>query len=254
MDADINNKVVLVTGASRGIGRAIAKQFAEKGAHVIVHYNKNKAGAEKTLAELPGDSHYLAQADLADSDSVQKMVNKAIHNMGRVDVLVNNAGVFVEHSLTKTDFADWERIWKETIYTNLIGPANLTFFIAKHMINNSGGRIINISSRGAFRGEPDATAYGASKAGLNSMSQSMAQALAPYKIFVYTVAPGFVETDMVQDLLDGPQGDEIRSQSPLKRAARPEEIAGLVEYLASDAAEYLTGSIVDINGASYLRN
>ena len=254
MDADINNKVVLVTGASRGIGRAIAKQFAEKGAHVIVHYNKNKAGAEKTLAELPGDSHYLAQADLADSDSVQKMVNKAIHNMGRVDVLVNNAGVFVEHSLTKTDFADWERIWKETIYTNLIGPANLTFFIAKHMINNSGGRIINISSRGAFRGEPDATAYGASKAGLNSMSQSMAQALAPYKIFVYTVAPGFVETDMVQDLLDGPRGDEIRSQSPLKRAARPEEIAGLVEYLASDAAEYLTGSIVDINGASYLRN
>ncbi len=254
MDADINNKVVLVTGASRGIGRAIAKQFAEKGAHVIVHYNKNKAGAEKTLAELPGDSHYLAQADLADSDSVQKMVNKAIHNMGRVDVLVNNAGVFVEHSLTKTDFADWERIWKETIYTNLIGPANLTFFIAKHMINNSGGRIINISSRGAFRGEPDAAAYGASKAGLNSMSQSMAQALAPYKIFVYTVAPGFVETDMVQDLLDGPQGDEIRSQSPLKRAARPEEIAGLVEYLASDAAEYLTGSIVDINGASYLRN
>jgi NAD(P)-dependent dehydrogenase (short-subunit alcohol dehydrogenase family) len=254
MDADFAEKVVLVTGASRGIGRAIAKQFAEKGAHVIVHYNKNKSEAEKTLAELPGDSHYLAQADLADSDSVQKMVNKAIHNMGRVDVLVNNAGVFVEHSLAKTDFADWERIWKETIYTNLIGPANLTFFIAKHMINTTGGRIINISSRGAFRGEPDASAYGASKAGLNSMSQSMAQALAPYKIFVYTVAPGFVETDMVQDLLDGPKGDEIRNQSPLKRAARPEEIAGLVEYLASDAAEYMTGSIVDINGASYLRN
>ncbi|HDS01849.1 MAG TPA: SDR family oxidoreductase [candidate division Zixibacteria bacterium] len=250
----MESKVVLVTGASRGIGKAVAKRFAEKGYRVIVHYNKNKAGAEKTLAELPGKSHQVSQADLADSESLQAMVNNVMQAMGRVDVLVNNAGVFIEHPPAETSFEDWQKAWKETIYTNLIGPADLAYFVARQMIKNAGGRIINISSRGAFRGEPDAPAYGASKAGMNSMSQSLAKALAPLKIFVYTVAPGYVETDMVKDTLEGPGGDEVRAQSPLNRAASPDEIAGLVEYLASDAPEYMTGSIVDINGASYLRN
>ncbi|NIP42435.1 MAG: SDR family oxidoreductase [candidate division Zixibacteria bacterium] len=251
---EVNNRVALVTGASRGIGKAIAKGFAEKDYRVIVHYNMNKAEAEKTLSELPGGSHLLVRADMADSESVQAMVDEAKENMGRIDALVNNAGVFIEHPPADTGFEDWRKAWKETIYTNLIGPANLSYFVARHMIKDAGGRIINISSRGAFRGEPDAPAYGASKAGMNSMSQSLAKALAPHNIFVYTVAPGYVYTDMVRDFLEGPEGDEIRAQSPLNRAASPEEIAGLVVYLASDAPEYLTGSIIDINGASYLRN
>ena len=254
MGSDLENKVVLVTGASRGIGKAIAKNLAEKGARVIVHYNKNKAEAEKTLAELQGDSHHLAQADLSDSNSIRSMMNEVLKKMGRVDVLVNNAGVFTEHPLAKTNFEDWQKIWKETIYTNLIGPADLAFFVARNMIENKGGRMINISSRGAFRGEPDAPAYGASKAGMNSMSQSMAKHLAVYNIYVYTVAPGYVETDMVKDTLEGAAGDEVRAQSPLNRAASPDEIAGLVVYLASDAPEYMTGCIIDVNGASYLRN
>ena len=118
------------------------------------------------------------------------------------------------------------------------------------MMKNGGGRIINVSSRGAFRGEPNAPAYGASKAGLNALGQSLAQALAPHNIFVGTVAPGWVATDMAQALLDGPQGDEIRNQSPLGRAARPEEIAHAVLYLASDGAQYTTGAILVVNGAS----
>ncbi len=251
---DLNGKVVLVTGASRGIGKAIAQQFAEKGARIIIHYNRDRKSAEKLRDDLPGGPHLVVQADLSDPESVHQMADYAFHNVRKVDILVNNAGIFEEHKLTDLSYEEWQEYWRRTIFTNLIGPANLTFFVAKNMINNIGGKIINISSRGAFRGEPNAPAYGASKAGLNSMSQSMAKALAPYKIFVYTIAPGFVETDMVREMLSGPEGDEIKAQSPLNRAAQPEEIADTVVYLASGKTEYMTGSIVDINGASYLRN
>ncbi len=254
MDSDLKGKVILVTGASRGIGKAIAKMSAEKGAHVIIHYNNNTEAATKVLEELPEGKHMLVQADLSNTKSIEKMVLKALDELERIDVLVNNAGIFVEHELAKIHFDEWEKIWHDTIYTNLIGPAHLCYFVARHMIENGEGRIINISSRGAFRGEPDAPAYGASKAGMNSMSQSMAQALAPHNVLVFTVAPGFVETDMVAHMLEGPEGKYIRNQSPLKRAATPEEIAGLTVYLASDAPVFLTGSIIDINGASYMRN
>ena len=121
------------------------------------------------------------------------------------------------------------------------------------MTAQGGGKIINISSRGAFRGEPQAPAYGAAKAGLNAMSQSLAQALAPHNIMVYAIAPGFVETDMAAIVLDGPEGPAIRAQSPLNRVGRPEEIAGIAVFLAGPGTDYLTGCIIDANGASYLR-
>ncbi len=137
--------------------------------------------------------------------------------------------------------------------TNLIGPANLSYLAARHMIEQGGGRIVNVSSRGAFRGEPEGPAYGASKAGLNAMSQSLAKRLAPHNIFVGVVAPGFVDTDMAARYLDTPRGDEIRAQSPLGRVAKPEEVALAVMFLAAEGAEFTTGAILDVNGASYLR-
>ena len=121
------------------------------------------------------------------------------------------------------------------------------------MMQRNRGKIVNISSRGAFRGEPEAPAYGASKAGLNSFSQSMAQSLAPHNIFVYVVAPGFVQTEMVAELLSGPDGESIQKQSPLGRVATTDEVANTVLFLASEGTDYLTGCIVDVNGASYLR-
>jgi len=139
----------------------------------------------------------------------------------------------------------------DTLAVNLLGPANLCWCAVRHM--RPGGRIINISSRGAFRGEPRQPAYGASKAGLNSLGQSLARALGPRGIAVTTVAPGFVETDMAAEALSGDQGDEIRAQSPLGRVGRPEEVAAAVLYLASAEAELATGAILDLNGASYLR-
>jgi NAD(P)-dependent dehydrogenase (short-subunit alcohol dehydrogenase family) len=156
--------------------------------------------------------------------------------------------------VSETSYEQWRSLWRETLTVNLDGPANLTFCVVEHMMKQGGGRIVNISSRGAFRGEPQAPAYGASKAGLNAFSQSMAKALAPHNIFVYAVAPGFVDTDMAAESLAGPEGDEIRNQSPLGRVARPEEVAHTVLFLASDGSEFLTGGIVDVNGASYLRS
>jgi len=250
---DFSNKVVLVTGASRGIGRAVAQQFAHHGARVAVHYHQNREAAEETLASLAGGPHTVFQAEVADAGAVQRLVEDVIEEMGKIDVLVNNAGIFEEHPVPDVDYAAWQDVWQRTLGVNLLGPANLSYCVARHMIQNGGGRIVNVSSRGAFRGEPEAPAYGASKAGLNAMSQSLAKALAPHNVFVYVVAPGWVATDMASPWMAGAEGEAIKQQSPLGRLAQPEEVARTVVFLASEGTDSLTGCIVDINGASYLR-
>ncbi|MGH9800523.1 MAG: SDR family NAD(P)-dependent oxidoreductase [Blastocatellia bacterium] len=246
-----------MTGAAQGIGRVIAEQFAENGARVALHFNSNREAAEKTFASLAGDSHSLHQADITDAAQVSQLVETVVSQHGRLDILVNNAAIFEAHPIAKVSYEDWQASWHRTMNTNLIGAANVTFCVAQQMIQQCaehGGRIVNISSRGAFRGEPDAPAYGASKAALNAMSQSLAQALAPHNIFVYVVAPGFVETERVAYRLDGAEGEGIRNQSPLRRVAKPEEVARTVLFLASEGTDFLTGGIVDVNGASYLRS
>lgn len=247
-------KTALITGASRGIGKAIALELAAQGVRVALHYNHNKAAALEIRKKLQGSGHIIVQADLSNDAESILLVNKVLQQFGQIDILVNNAGIYLEKPMLAMDLDEWKNIWDRTISLNLNASAHLSYLIAGHMIKAGGGRIINITSRGAFRGEPDAPAYGASKAGLNSLSQSMAKALAPNNVLVFAVAPGFVETDMAQAVLEGPRGDEIRAQSPLNRAASPTEIANLVAYLAGSAPAYLTGSIIDINGASYLRN
>jgi 3-oxoacyl-[acyl-carrier protein] reductase len=249
-----NGKVVLVTGASRGIGRAAARLFAQAGARVAVHYRQDDDAAAETLASLEGDGHCTLAADISDADAVASLVHQVTSRMGGLDVVVNNAGVGGHHVVEEVDYTQWRAAWQKILATNLLGPANLTFCAAKYMIANNGGRIVNVSSRGAFRGEPKQPAYGASKAGLNAMGQSLAQALAPHGIFVFTVAPGFVQTDLAAARLAGPDGDAIRAQSPLNRVAKPEEVARTVVFLATQAPEFLTGCIIDVNGASYLRS
>jgi NAD(P)-dependent dehydrogenase (short-subunit alcohol dehydrogenase family) len=167
---------------------------------------------------------------------------------------VNNAGTHKAHRIEEVDYDEWRATWRRILDVNLQGPANVSYCAARYMIEHGGGRIVNISSRGAFRGEPEHPAYGASKAGLNSMSQSLAQRLAPHGIFVGVVAPGYVETDLVADKLAGPEGDAIRKQSPLGRVARPEDVAQAVLFLAAEGSEFMTGTIIDCNGASYLRS
>jgi NAD(P)-dependent dehydrogenase (short-subunit alcohol dehydrogenase family) len=196
----------------------------------------------------------LFDGDVSDFACAGPLIDGVVERLGRIDVLVNNAGIYTLHPIRQVDYDGWLDAWRTTLATNLIGPANLIYWAARHMIVQGGGRIVNISSRGAFRGEPDGPAYGASKAGLNALSQSLALALAPHRIFVTVVAPGYVETDMAAEHLSGPGGDAIRRQSPLDRVATPEEIARTVLFLASEESEYLTGAIVDVNGASYLRS
>ena len=245
--------VVVVTGGSRGIGRATAVLFAEQGATIVVQYRSDDAAAADTGAALRSDKHLTIRADLSDPTQACGLVEQVIAQFGRVDVLVNNAGIYEAHPVLTSSSEEWRNSWRRTIDTNLIGPANLIHAVVPHMVRVGGGRIVNVSSRGAFRGEPDHAAYGASKAGLNSLGQSMARALAPHGIYVTTVAPGFVETDMAAPYLKGPAGEAIRAQSPMNRAATPEEVARVIVFLASPGSESATGAIVDVNGASYLR-
>jgi 3-oxoacyl-[acyl-carrier protein] reductase len=250
----VAERAILVTGASRGIGRAIARAFAEVGDRVAVHHRDSAALAADVLAGLPGTGHVVVQADLTDPDATRRMVDAAHDGLNGLDVLVNNAGVFTPHPITEVSYEQWQAGWQETLGVNLVGAANATWCAVQYMIPRGTGRIVNVSSRGAFRGEPSQPAYGASKAGLNAFGQSLALALAPHGIAVATVAPGFVDTDMAAEHLDGAVGDAIRAQSPFHRVADPDEIAAAVLYLASPQAEWASGAILDLNGASYLRS
>lgn len=245
---------ILITGASGGIGSAAAMECASKGARIGIHYHNNRERAEALLNKLPGDGHRLYRCDIVDPESVSQLIDQADQDFDGLDVLVNNAGISERYRFEDIDYATWQDTWRRIVDTNLTAASNLCFCAGKKMIARGGGKIVNVSSRGAFRGEPEMPWYGASKAGMNAMGQSLAQALGPLGVFVYTVAPGFVETEMAQKTLSSPNGDSIRNQSPMGRVARPEEIAKTIGFLALEAPEFMTGCIIDVNGASYLRS
>lgn len=248
----------LVTGASRGIGRAIAVALSERGDRVAVHYGRDSAAAEETLAALTGDGHIAVGGDLADPATAERVVADVLTAFGRIDVLVNNAAIApnaeTSHPIATTDYATWSRIWQDMVDIDLRAPANVAFLVARSMIAEGvPGAIVNVGSRGAFRGEPEFPAYGAAKAGLHAMGQSLAVALAPHGIAVTSVAPGFVGTERQQEKLSGAAGDGIRDQSPFGRVATPDEVAEAVVYLSSPRSQWASGAILDLNGASHLR-
>ncbi len=255
MKFDFSGKTALITGGSRGIGRACAELFAHSGANVVFTYKTAKTEAEKTLKQLgKKGSHCFFQLDVSEPDAIRRMFEQIMQTYPRLDVLINNAGVYIEHKTLELDYSEWQKRWHETIQTNLTGVANCCYWVARYMSHQGGGKIVNISSRGAFRGEPNHPAYGASKAGMNALSQSLAQYLAPHNIVVGVVAPGYVETDMAREILDSDMGAQIKAQSPLNRVATPEEVARAAAVFAADGVEYMTGGIIDLNGASYLRS
>jgi NAD(P)-dependent dehydrogenase (short-subunit alcohol dehydrogenase family) len=245
------DRSVLVTGASRGIGAATAQAFAAAGDRVAVHYGSSRSAAEAVLAGLPGTGHVLAHADLADATAILSMVDEAASALGSIDVLVNNAGIYAAHPIRGSSYDEWQQAWSETLAVNLIGVANTTWCAVRHMTR--GGRIINVSSRGAFRGEPNQPAYGASKAAVVSFTQSLARSLGPEGIAVTAIAPGWTTTDMAAEALAGEGYNRRRLESPLERVATPDEVAAAILYLASPQAEFATGTVLDFNGASHLR-
>ncbi len=251
---NFKNKNILITGASRGIGKATAIAFAEKGAKVGVNFKSNQEEAEKTLTALPGKGHQLFQQDISEKNGPESLIQRFVDHYGQLDVLVNNAGISIFHKIDEVDFEHWTNAWEGTFKTNLFAVSNLCYWGAKAMMKTGGGRIVNVSSRGAFRGEPTKPAYGASKAALNSMSQSLAKALAQHKIYIGVVAPGFTETEMAAITLTPAERENLLRESPFQRMAQPKEVAHAILFLASEGAEYSSGTIIDVNGASYLRS
>ena len=242
---------ILITGGSRGIGAATARRFAADGWRVAVHFHSSPDAVGEVLESLQGTGHVAVRADLRDSAAISGMVEEAVARLGGVDVVVNNAGVFFDHPIDEVDFETWLDAWRQTLDINLLAPALVSWHAVRHM--GPGGRIINVGSRGAFRGEPHSPAYGASKAGIAAFGQSLAKYLGARGIAVTTVAPGFVETDMATEAMAGEGGVMRRAESPFGRIAHPDEIAATIAFLASPEAEWVSGGIIDLNGASYLR-
>ncbi len=247
----------LVTGGSRGVGAAVAAALAAAGHAVAVHCRVDTAAAETVVSALPGSGHTIVSGDIADPEQVRAFVAAAVTALGGIDVLVNNAGVYFEQPIASTSYSAWQDAWRRIVDINLHGTANVTWCVTDHLLRRPegpmGARIITVGSRGAYRGEPDAPAYGASKAAVHSLTQSLAVALAPYGIAAAAVAPGFVRTDMTESMLSGSAGDAIRAQSPFGRVAESEEIAAAVAWLASPGAQWASGAVLDLNGASHLR-
>ncbi|MFJ5226100.1 SDR family NAD(P)-dependent oxidoreductase [Streptomyces sp. NPDC088400] len=253
MNLPATGRRVLISGASRGLGRAVARAFAANGDRVAVHYGSRASDARLTLESLSGTGHILVGGDLSDPAGAAQVADEAAETLGGIDVLVNNAAVNEPHPPATTSYEEWAAAWQRHMSVNLLATALLSHRAAHSMIERaSPGRIVNIGSRGAFRGEPDHPAYGATKAAVHALGQSLAVSLAPYGIGVASVAPGFFATERVAHRLSGEAGEAIRAQSPFGRVAEPEEIAEAVLWLASPGAQWSSGAVLDLNGASYL--
>ncbi|MEL6123358.1 MAG: SDR family oxidoreductase [Bacteroidota bacterium] len=243
-------RTAIVTGGTRGIGAAISTALAENEMEVIMVYRTDLSAARKLLSELPGSGHEIYQCDLSSPQEIGRLFEQITRQRDHIDLVVNNAGIGYHHPIDEVNYQSWQEAWKDILATNLIAPSNVCWQAAQIMKSQNSGHIINIGSRGGYRGEPLMPAYGASKAGLHSMTQSLARYLAPHNVFVGGIAPGFVETDMSRARLEGKVGERIKGQSPMNRVAQPEEIAHAVLQM-SESSMWMTGNVWDLNGASY---
>ena len=243
---------VLVTGASRGIGNAIAAKLAEAGATVAVHYHKSGREAEN-LAHVLGNESKAFQADLAQPDQVSQLFDKVVGEFGSLELLVNNAGVAIASDIKAAD-KQWLEEWNKTMMVNLNATAILCKTAIDHWIKRKAtGRIVNISSRAAFRGDTaEYLAYAASKGGVVSLTRSIARAYGKQGIKAFNIAPGFVRTDMAKDFVERYGEQVVLGDLALERLTEPKDIAPMVTFLCSGLADHATGSTIDINAGSYV--
>ena len=240
----LQGSVALVTGASRGIGRAVAQALAAEGAKVVVNYARSGTAAEELVSQIAADggNAIALQADVSKADEVEKLISSVLETFGRIDILVNNAGITRDTLLLRMKPEDWQPV----IDLNLTGVFLCTRAVAKTMLKQRAGRIINIASVAGQMGNQGQANYSAAKAGVIGFTKTVAKEMAPRGVTVNAVAPGFIETDMTSEL---PNTDDILKFIPLGRFGKPEDIAGMVRFLAADpAAAYITGQVFNVDG------
>ena len=251
MQFDLTDQTILVTGASRGIGRAIAHALADAGATVAVHYGQSREAAAE-VADACGNGAQPIQADLSDLDATDTLFDRVVEAFGAVDALVLNAGVALPAPLD-ADTETWHEAWTETMYVNLRAPELLCRHALPHFQERGGGRVISVASRAAFRGDtPDYMSYAASKAGLVALTRSVARGFGDVGVKAFTIAPGFTRTDMAQDFIDEYGEEHATRDLALNDLTEPEDVAPFVVFLASGHADHATGTTIDVNAGSYV--
>ena len=248
---DLADKVVLITGGSRGIGAETARRMAAAGGHVIINYRRSEDEANALVQEIGGNAIAIC-ADVADPAALESMIDDVVAAFEKIDVLVNNAAVFEYNPFDGEDFAAWQQGWRRTFDLNVFAAANAAWLAMRSMRRSGGGKIINVASRAAFRGETEFADYGASKAALVNLTRSIARACAKDNIVASCVAPGFIETEMAKPELEKHR-DEILRQIPLGRVGSTADVANVILFLASPMGDYLNGVTIDINGGSWFQ-
>lgn len=248
---NLTGKVAIITGGSRGIGAASAVLFAKAGADVVITYTKNKKSAEEVVEKVrkEGRTCIAIKADVSKQKNAIRVVKETIKQFGRIDILVNNAGIWTYGKIGEMS----EKVWKETMAVNLDGMFFMTNAVVPYMKKQRSGKIINISSTAGQRGEAEHSHYAASKGGMISFTKSIATELGPFNINVNSVAPGWVDTDLNNEVFaDRDYKEQERKKIPLQRIPTADDIAGPIVFLASELARHITGEILNVNGGSVL--
>ena len=250
---DLNGKQVLVTGASKGIGKAIAGQLLEQGAHVGLHFNRSRQGVEELIKEFGAERTIALQADLENPQETESLFQAAVKELPALYTVVLNAGIFEPHPINLS-LDSWLKIWRRTIRVNLESAGILTKLCLQHFQKNKQGRLIYISSRAAVRGETEEyLAYAASKGGLGSLAKTVARSFGKYNIKAFVIAPGFIKTEMAEAAIAKMGEDTIMDELALNELTTPEDIAPLIALLCSGHLDHATGTTIDINAGSHIR-
>jgi len=244
------DKGAVVTGGTRGIGRAVVLMLAREGCHVVFNYAQNKAKADELVKKVQamGVQCMAAQVDVCDFNAVKRWIDESRVNLGRLDIVINNSGIIRDKNLLMMPLEDWHAV----INTNLNGMFHVSRASIFHLLKQKSGHIVNISSISGAIGLPGQTNYSASKGGMNAFTKALAKECAPYGVRVNAVAPGFVETDMLEHL-DAQAREEVLKKIPLGRIGSIEDVAGVVKFLLSDASSYILGQIIQVDGGLAIR-
>ena len=250
---DLKDESILVTGASDGIGKEIARLLIKNGARVAIHYNKNRESASELVQEDVTGKSQLFQADLSKTDEALRLWNEVLERFGRVDSVVLNAGVYLEHGIEEND-AEWLSTWSRTLAINLDAAGLLTKKGIQHFKENGGGRFVYIASRAAFRGETEEyLGYAASKGGMISLGRTVARSFGRYNIKSFILAPGFVKTAMADQFIEAYGRERILSELALNELTEPKDVAPLVVLMCSGLMDHATGATIDVNAGSHIR-